>query len=291
MTASTVGALGVLARSPSPNAASPLWQRTRPPDAPTGDLGLRRQVDSISWYYELRGRGPTVVLIPSGEGDCGSFEKVAVALSSEFTVLTFDMPGFSRSSDPPDFTNYSMNQAATEVAALVRSLGLGPVTFYGCSSGGQVALSLVADHPNLVQNAVVHEVPLPPGTRSDLTKLTDPEIVRTCKDLFRNDLNENAAAWDDLGEAFHKRLERNYVTWVRRYVGGSRILRNFTVDELRRRPVTWTIGGLTPAARFFSNVLTAHAAGIQIGLLMCRHFPQVSIPDVLADHIRMAGRG
>ena len=94
-----------------------------------------------------------------------------------------------------------------------------------------------------------------------------------------------------MGEAFHKRLERNYVTWVRRYVDGGRVLRTYTVDELRRRPVTWTIGGLTPAARIFSNVLTAHAAGIQIGLLMCRHFPQVSIPDALADHIRKAGRG
>ncbi len=288
MTASAVGAFGVIARSSSLAETHRVWQSTRPTDAPTGDVGLRRQVDSINRYYELRGRGPTVVLIPSGEGDCGSFEKVAGALSPDFTVLTFDMPGFSRSSDPPDFANYSMNQAATEVAALVRSLGLGPATFYGCSSGGQVALSLVADHSNLVRNVVVHEVPLPPGTRSDLTKLTDPEIVRACKDLFRNDLNENAAAWDALGDSFHMRLERNYVTWVRRYVGGRRILRNYTVDELRRRPVTWTIGGLTPAARFFSNVLTAHAARIQIGLLMCRHFPQVSIPDVLTDHIRKA---
>jgi hypothetical protein len=68
----------------------------------------------------------------------------------------------------------------------------------------------------MVRNAVVHEVPLPPGSRSDLVALTDAEIVRTCKDLFRNDLNENAEAWDALGEAFHKRLERNYITWVRR---------------------------------------------------------------------------
>ena len=74
-----------------------------------------------------------------------------------------------------------------------------------------------------------------------------------------------------------------HVTWVRRYVGGTRILRSFTVEELRRRPVTWTIGGLTPAARFFSNVVTTYAAGIQIGLLMCKHFPQVSIPEVLVD--------
>jgi pimeloyl-ACP methyl ester carboxylesterase len=286
MTAWFLGSLGLIARSPSPAHA-----QSRPrTDTPTGEIGLRRQVDSIIWYYELRGRGSTIVLIPSGEGDCGSFEKVAVALAGEFTVLTFDMPGFSRSSDPPEFANYSMAQAASEVSALVRSLGLGPATFYGCSSGGQVALSLAADHPDLVRNAVVHEVPLPPGTRSDLPKLTDAEVVRTCKDLFRNDLNENAAAWDTLGDAYHKRLERNYVTWVRRYVASDRILRSFTVDELRLRPVTWTIGGLTPAARFFSNVVAAHSAGIPIGLLMCKHFPQVSVPGVLADHIRKAAR-
>jgi pimeloyl-ACP methyl ester carboxylesterase len=279
-----------MARSPSLALASARRQSSPQRDTLTGSVGLRRQVDSITWYYELRGRGPTIVLIPSGEGDCGSFQKVAVALSNEFTVLTFDMPGFSRSSDPPNFADYSMAQAASEVEALVRSLGLGPATFYGCSSGGQVALSLAADHPALVRNTVVHEVALTPGTRSDLTKLTDGEIVRTCKDLFRNDLNENATAWDALGDDYHKRLERNYVTWVRRYVGGSRILRNFTNDELRHRPVTWTIGGLTPAARVFSNVVTAHASGIQIGLLMCKHFPQVSISGMLAEHVRKAAR-
>jgi hypothetical protein len=112
-----------------------------------------------------------------------------------------------------------------------------------------------------------------------------------CKDLFRNQMNENAEAWDALGEAFHKRLERNYMTWVRRYVHQDRYLRTFAPEELRRRPVTWTIGGLTPAEEFFDNVVTAHAAGIPLGLLRCRHFPQVSIPDVLAAHIGNVARG
>src|SRR5262249_52810792 len=116
-------------------------------------------------------------------------------------------------------------------------------------------------------NVAVHEVPLSParGELSRLTTLDDDEIVPACKDRFRNQLNENAEAWDALGEAFHKRLERNYVTWVRRYVQQNRYLRTFAPEELQRRPVTWTIGGLTPAERFFDNVVTAHAAGIQLG--------------------------
>src|SRR4029434_11285175 len=188
------------------------------------EAGFRHRVDSIDWYCELRGRGPTIVLIPSGEGDCGSFERVATSLSGTFTVLTFDMPGFSRSSDPPNFVDYSLSRAASEVAALVRSLGLGPATFYGCSSGGVVALCLVADHSDLVRKVAVHEVPLSPasGGLARLPTLADDEIIRVCQDLFRNQMNENAEAWDALGEAYHQRLERNYVTWVHRYVDQNR---------------------------------------------------------------------
>src|SRR5262245_3426183 len=98
------------------------------------EASFRHQIDSIDWYCELRKRDPTIVLIPSGEGDCGSFERVTASLSGTFTVLTFDIPGFSRSSEPPNFTDYSLSRAASEVAALVRSLRLGPTTFYGCSS-------------------------------------------------------------------------------------------------------------------------------------------------------------
>ena len=253
---------------------------------------FRHHVGSIEWYCESRGNGPLIVLIPSGEGDCGSFDAVAQSLSSDFTVLTFDMPGFSRSSEPENFGNYSMTQAAGEVAALIRSLKAGPATFYGCSSGGQVALCLAVDHADLVRAAAVHEVPLAVSPMvSRLAALDDDAVVRQCKDIFRNRMNENGEAWDALGTAYHRRLERNYVTWVRRYVGQSKLLRTFTVEELRQRPVSWTIGGLTPAATFFNNVVVAVSAGLQIGVLMCQHFPQVSIPGLLAEHIRKVASG
>lgn len=253
---------------------------------------FRHRVGSIEWYCESRGSGPLIVLIPSGEGDCGSFDAVAQSLSSDFTVLTFDMPGFSRSSEPENFENYSMTQAAGEVATLIRSLEVGPATFYGCSSGGQVALCLAVDHADLVRAAAVHEVPLALRPMvSQLAALDDAAVVRQCKDIFRNRMNENGEAWDALGTAYHKRLERNYVTWVRRYVGQSKLLRAFTVDELRRRPISWTIGGLTPAAAFFDNVVLALSASLQIGVLMCQHFPQVSIPGLLAEHIRKVASG
>jgi pimeloyl-ACP methyl ester carboxylesterase len=60
-----------------------------------------QQAAGIDWYCEARGRGTHIVLIPSGEGDCGSFAHVADDLAEDFSVLTFDMPGFSRSGPPP----------------------------------------------------------------------------------------------------------------------------------------------------------------------------------------------
>lgn len=41
----------------------------------------QRRVAEIDWYYEIRGRGAPIVLIPSGEGDCGSFERTAERLA------------------------------------------------------------------------------------------------------------------------------------------------------------------------------------------------------------------
>jgi pimeloyl-ACP methyl ester carboxylesterase len=98
--------------------------------------------------------------MPSGEGDCASFQTVAEALSNDFTVLTFDMPGFSRSGPPPEFRKVTATMLAGQVAALVSSLNLAPAAFYGCSWAGLVALSLVAQHPELVRNAIVHEAAL-----------------------------------------------------------------------------------------------------------------------------------
>jgi pimeloyl-ACP methyl ester carboxylesterase len=121
---------------------------------------FRQHASGIDWYCEVRGNGPSVVLIPSGEGDCGNFGAVAEALADEFTVLTFDMPGFSRTVVPPDFGNVTATMLADQIAQLVKTLGMVPASFYGCSSGGLAVLSLASDHSQIVRNGIVHEAAL-----------------------------------------------------------------------------------------------------------------------------------
>jgi pimeloyl-ACP methyl ester carboxylesterase len=52
---------------------------------------------STDLYREVRGAGPVLLLIPGGNGDAGFYEPFAKALSGDFTVISYDRRGFSRS--------------------------------------------------------------------------------------------------------------------------------------------------------------------------------------------------
>lgn len=246
--------------------------------------------DGINWHCEQRGSGPHIILIPSGEGDCSSFEKLADILSSSFTVTTFDMPGFSRSTGPEaTLQGVTPSLLASQIVNLMDELSIDRATFYGSSSGGLAALAMVTDYPDRVRNAILHEVPLGPGPDYlvALTKLDDSAIVGILRNVFATEMNEDEEAWKALGPEYHARLDKNYVVWVRKYVD-SNLTSSLDQTRIGHKPVDWTIGALTVTAAFFNNVVTACNAGIPIGLLPSKHFPQVSIPEVLAQHIQVA---
>lgn len=255
---------------------------------------FHHDASEIDWYCELRGDGPSVVLMPSGEGDSASFQTVADVLSDEFTILTFDMPGFSRSGPPSEFGKVTATMLAGQIAALVSSLNLAPAAFYGCSSAGLAALSLVARHPEIVRNAIVHEAALlrdsvPPdatATLFALNDLDDTAIVDSCKGLFRNQANSDARAWDAIGQDYHLRLEKNYVTWVRHYLWEGLADHRYTSEELGYRPISWSVGGLWDSWIVATNAEVARRANLNVESLPCKHFPQVEIPDLLAARIR-----
>ena len=256
----------------------------------TSKRTFMKRSGEIDWYCEQSGQGPDVVLIPSGEGDCSAFDKVAAILAQTFTVTTFDTPGFSRSGAPADPTDISTLTLGPQIASLIRSLDIKNATIYGCSSGGMATLDLAVHFPEIVRNVIIHEIASPdpqdiPPSLTALGALDDAGIVAACGQLFETFLNEDPALWRALGADYHARLKNNYVTWVRRYIQGT-MHAPLDPRSLTGRPITWTIGSLSMVAAAFSNVRISHRAGIELGCLPCRHFPQVSIPDQLAAHIR-----
>jgi len=249
----------------------------------------------IDWYCEQRGAGPVIVLVPSGEGDCSSYEQVARLLADSFTVLTFDMPGFSRSS-APDAEPWPVG-APGQIAELVSSLGIERASFYGCSSGGAFVLWLALDHPDIVRNAMIHEMamvttftPEQIGGMLSVVGLDDAAIMaanreRNAGALLGEDTTQ-LESYKALGTDYRDRVERNMVTWIRRYVAQGGWRTEYDPAELAGRPIDWTIGGLTPAQFFFGNVLLAVRAGLPISWLPCRHAPHLTIPNELAAHLR-----
>ena len=125
-----------------------------------GVNSFKQKVNGIDFYCELRGSGPSIVLVPSGEGDCGSFAKVADALADEFTVFTLDMRGCSRTGRPLTWTPMTAKDLASDIAGLIKVLNLTPASIYGCSSGGQAVLSIGVYYPEVARNLMVHEAAL-----------------------------------------------------------------------------------------------------------------------------------
>jgi hypothetical protein len=146
-------------------------------------------------------------------------------------------------------------------------------------------LNLIAAHPELVSNGIAHKVAINADYINGKSESLLPNLCAQCKTIFWVLMNEDQAAWDELGKDYHARLERNYVTWVRQYVSYAGPLPAFGPADFTNRPLGWTIGG-SPRPWRSSATSNCTALGISVGLLPCKHFPQVSIPDQLADHIR-----
>jgi pimeloyl-ACP methyl ester carboxylesterase len=108
-------------------------------------------------YYERQGAGPAVFFIAGSTGDAGNFSRAATLLADEFTVVTYDRRGNSRSPRPAGWTTTSVGEQADDAAALINILDLVPVAVFGASAGGLIALDLVIRYPQLVRACVLQE--------------------------------------------------------------------------------------------------------------------------------------
>lgn len=111
-------------------------------------------------YHEVRGNGPSVLINTKDALDAGHYREVAERLADEFTVVTWDRPGYSRSAAPDGPPSTTFEEQADDAAALIEILGLAPVAVYGSSGGAVVALELALRYPMLVGGAVLHEPPI-----------------------------------------------------------------------------------------------------------------------------------
>jgi pimeloyl-ACP methyl ester carboxylesterase len=115
----------------------------------------RYSVNGTTLYAEVRGSGPTLLLIHAGAEDAEEWRAVAERLD-DVTVVTYDRRG-TRRSGRDDWPGGGVAQHADDAAALLRALGLDDAVVFGASSGGNIALQVALRHPGLVRRTLAWE--------------------------------------------------------------------------------------------------------------------------------------
>jgi len=127
-------------------------------------------VNGTTLYYEKEGAGTAVLFIAGSTGDAGNFTRAAHLLADEFTVVTYDRRGNSRSPRPSGWTTTSVGEQAEDAAALIEALDLAPAAVFGASAGGPIALDLMIRHPQFVRVGILQEPAI-------FSVLRDPEAA------------------------------------------------------------------------------------------------------------------
>ncbi len=110
-------------------------------------------VDGLSMYYETRGAGPPLLVIPGLGLEASDLARLVEPLARRLAVTVIDNRGCGRTASPPG--PYSIPQMADDAAGLCARVGLGPSAVLGVSMGGKVALDLAIRRPELVTRLIL----------------------------------------------------------------------------------------------------------------------------------------
>jgi pimeloyl-ACP methyl ester carboxylesterase len=139
------------------------------------------KVPGASIYYEVRGSGPVLLMMPGGPATASAFQRIAEQLASHYTVVTYDPRGLSHSKlDGPLQDDQIVEIFADDVHRLLAATTKEPAFVFASSGGAVIALELAARHPEQVRTLVSHEPPVPalqPDPARERAAMD--EIVRT----------------------------------------------------------------------------------------------------------------
>ncbi len=106
-------------------------------------------------YYDSRMNGPALVLIHGLGTHIGYWrENIPGLTQAGVRVIALDLPGYGKS-DKPDTASYSLRYYAQTIIGLLKHLNISKATFVGLSMGGQIALTVALNHPDMVEKLVL----------------------------------------------------------------------------------------------------------------------------------------
>jgi pimeloyl-ACP methyl ester carboxylesterase len=241
------------------------------------------------------GSGPPLILIHDLFVSHLAWHRVLAALSDNFRVLAPDLPGFGESEKPSAARyNYGIESFAEAIVDLIAGLELGRVSVIGHALGGAVAITLAAEHPELVERLVLVDAMSYPfrlelGDRARLLPVVGGLIFKQLfgRGAFRRYFRDNvfspgfALPLDQIDryyEHFNSPLGRESAHAV---LHATRDTRPIVARLTRITAPTLVVWGradrLSPPA--FGQRLAREIAGARLDVLDTGHAPHEERPD------------
>ena len=130
-----------------------------------------------------------LLILQGGAGNADGSEALANELSCDFTVVTYDRRGLSRST-PIRTERYEIATHADDAARLIGALSGEPAFVFGSSLGALIGVELVARHPGVVRLLIAHE----PGLYALLEGAERDEALRGHREALETFQREGAPA-------------------------------------------------------------------------------------------------
>lgn len=127
--------------------------------------------------------------------DMYSMETVCNDLSSDFNILSVDLPGFGKTQSTG--IDYTMEDVSDALASLIELLDLEKVHVLGYSMGGRTAVSLLVNHPEKIISAVLESTSS--GIENESDRISRYEIDQTRAARISNDYETFIKEWEQMG--------------------------------------------------------------------------------------------
>ncbi|NOY98191.1 MAG: alpha/beta fold hydrolase [Chloroflexi bacterium] len=110
-------------------------------------------VSGLDTYYEISGQGQALVFIHGLGSSSRDWAFQAEFFSKHFRVLAYDVRGHGQTGKAKG--PYSVPMFATDLAELLKALGIEKAHLVGLSMGGWIAFQFAVDYPEMVRSLTI----------------------------------------------------------------------------------------------------------------------------------------
>lgn len=128
-------------------------------------MATLKRPDGVSLYYEVHGKGPTILLTHGYSATSQMWQGQIEELSRDHQLVIWDMRGHGRSDSPDDPALYSEPATVADMAALLDEVGAKTAIVGGLSLGGYMSMAFYHFHPERVRALLI--IDTGPGYKSD----------------------------------------------------------------------------------------------------------------------------